>query len=286
MDEKKSKLAKTLTKKIVGIPVILVLFGVLASAAILTTYVTAQGTATVEQSVVFGNSSTSKDFSATNVIAGDSTTNSFTLKNRASVPATVKINTGYSPDGDGITSKYTGSLTLTEKTVDFSKDIWEIPSGADTVTVEYTVVGDSFSAEVTEGAIDGYELIYYKDNSDRLNSPAKAIKLSDIEGNLPYSDDASGFAGEHDYCATGEYCTCHGAKIWYVPSDAINSDGELDWSRASEFYYETELIQYNGDGQVVLYLDCPLELNLVNNYDVAMTGGDYTTTVTVVPVTG
>jgi len=59
----------------------------------------------------------------------------------------------------------------------------------------------------------------------------------------PYEED-------YDYCLTGEYNTCHGAKIWYVPSSAILVDDELDWGRASEFYFESKLIQYNANGEI------------------------------------
>ncbi len=153
---------------------------------------------------------------------------------------------------DEVEISYVGELELTEKVVDFSESSWEIPADSNKIAVSYILVGDEFSAEVAdEDKIDGYELVYYKDNSDRFSSPAKAIGLSSILGNLPYTDDKNN--DEYDYCSTGEYSTCHGAKLWYVPSDAINEDGSLDWSRASEFFYESFLIQYNSAGEIVVY---------------------------------
>ena len=148
---------------------------------------------------------------------------------------------------------YTGELELTKKDVVFGDEVWIIPGDAEKVQVKYTAIGDSFEAEVTDGAITDYVLIYYKDNSDRFNEPAEAIL---VEGNdfpyLPYeSDKNSEVADEYDYC--GEYDTCHGAKIWYVPSTAILSGGELDWSKASDFYFESELIQYNAEGNIIIY---------------------------------
>ncbi len=151
---------------------------------------------------------------------------------------------------NGIGTSYVGELILTKKNVDFGNPVWTIPEGAQTVNIEYAMVGNEFSAQVTN-PISGYELIYYKDNSDRFNSPAKAIKLSEIVGNLPYADDKN--TDEYDYCVTGEYTTCHGAKIWYVPSADINPDGSLNWADASNFFYETGLIQFNADENLVIY---------------------------------
>lgn len=175
-----------------------------------------------------------------------------------------------------VTTSYLGSLVLTEKVVDFNEDVWEIPGDADEVEVIYTLVGDEFVAWVEEG-VEGYELIYYKDNSDRFDNPAEVINVEEVEGNLPYETD--GNVDEYDYCETNEYLTCHGAKIWYVPSDAINQDGSLDWSRASEFYYETELIQFS-DGQVTVYPS--QELQFTPQYEFGLYAeGDYTIETTI-----
>ena len=122
--------------------------------------------------------------------------------------------------------------------------------------VEYTLVGDELSVEVEE--IEGYVLVYYKDNSDRFDSPAQAILIDDVEGNLPYEDDTN--IGEYDYCATGEYLTCHGAKIWYVPEEAVDGEGNINWGLASDFYFETELIQYNAEGQIIVYPDSSIAI--------------------------
>lgn len=180
----------------------------------------------------------------------------------------------------GIGVTYSGELELTKKTVVFGQSPWAILN--DKVQVKYTVVGNEFSAEVTN-PITGYELIYYKDNSDRFNSPAKAIRLSEISGNLPYVEDKN--AEDYDYCLVEEhYKTCHGAKIWYVPSNAINSDGSLDWSQASNFYFETELIQYNSNGKIITYPENTL--TIIPNYELnlLLTEGHYTVTTEVNPV--
>jgi len=144
---------------------------------------------------------------------------------------------------------YVSNLGLSQKVVDFGNEPWTLTG--DTANVKYTVIGDEFTAEVTDGIKAGYVLVYYKDNSDRFNSPADAIGIDSIVGHLAYEDDANN--DENDYCVTGEYVTCHGAKLWYVPEGAVDTEGVVDWSQASSFLFETELIQYNSDGEIVIY---------------------------------
>ncbi|KKL27252.1 hypothetical protein LCGC14_2387010, partial [marine sediment metagenome] len=170
---------------------------------------------------------------------------------------------------EGIETTYFGELELSKKNVNFEEDVWTLISG-DEVTIDYSVTGNEFSAEITDNVKEGYELVYYKDNSDRFNSPASAIPISEVTGNLPYEDDQNN--DEYDYCETGEYSTCHGAKIWYVPSNAI-TNGDLDWSRANEFYYETSLIQYNSDGIITIYDS--LGITPSYNLDVTLETGIY-----------
>jgi len=152
---------------------------------------------------------------------------------------------------EGIEVTYYGKTTLTEKTVDFGKNNWEIPEEAGEVEVEYVIKGDNFNARVLN-PVEGYELIYYKDNSERFNSPAEVILISEVSENLPYENDKN--KEDYDYCEVEEdYSTCHGAKLWYVPTDAINEDKTLNWDKADEFYYETELKQYNSEGNIITY---------------------------------
>lgn len=175
---------------------------------------------------------------------------------------------------EDIEVSYLMNLPLTQKIVDFELDVWEVLPEGDTAVVKFVAVGDEFTAEVVEGSMGGYSLIYYKDNSDRFESPALAISIGDVEGNLPYENDKN--ADEYDYCETGEYSTCHGAKIWYVPTDAI-TEGELDWSRASEFLFETNLVQYNMEGELVVYADS--SITIFPEYTVGdYTNGTYTIT--------
>jgi len=193
---------------------------------------------------VDGNLDQTIDCNAGEVCYGDS----IIVSNNGDEERTIYISDDNS--NEDVVVSYVGFLGLTQKTVDFEIDVWEITEGAETAEVEYTMIGEEFTASVVDGEKENYVLIYYKDNSDRFSNPAQPIFIGDIVGNLPYGTD--GNTDEYDYCATGEYDTCHGAKLWYVPIDAIHS-GELDWSRADEFLYETFLIQYNADGEIIVY---------------------------------
>jgi hypothetical protein len=140
------------------------------------------------------------------------------------------------------------------------------------------IVGDEFNAEIIEGSKDGYVLVYYKDNSDRFSSPAQAIGVNSVSGNLPYENDAN--KDEYNYCDLDGYTNCFGAKLWYVPILAVDGSGNVDWSQASNFLFETNLIQYNEDGEIILYPN--IELVITPIYKVSNTAsGEYTITTTI-----
>jgi len=206
---------------------------------------------------VEGDTEVSLDAQNDATIAG----NELVVTNNAdySIPITVS-----STENEYIATTHKGKLTLAEKVVDFGAVKWDLVVDGKTATVDYAIDGEHFTAEISDGAIEGYELIYYKDNSDRYNNPATAIGVADVEGDLPYAED--GNAADIDYCATEEYVTCHGAKIWYVPSNAVTA-GVIDWSRADEFLFETALIQYNTEGVVTMYPG--MELTLYPLFDLS-----------------
>jgi len=201
-----------------------------------------------------------------------------TLNNQADFNVLVKLENNASESG--INVDYLSNLVLTKKIVVFGETHWEIPEDAETINVEYTLSGEEFSAEVTEGMREDYTLIYYKDNSDRFNSPAKVIEISSVEGNLPYEDDQN--IGDYDYCKIEGYTTCNGAKIWYVPKTAILEGNELDWSRAEEFYFETELIQYNSEGKIIIYPNQDLVFNPL--YKIGAITGEETIKTSIKPI--
>lgn len=191
-----------------------------------------------------------------------------TLTNNAPSERTISI-TNDAPDEVDVF--YVSETQLSKKEVVFGSEPWNLINGDNTkVNLRYVLVGDEFKAEI-ENPIEGYVLIYYKDNSDRFNYPAQAILIEDVNGNLPYEDD--GNIDENDY--SEEYVTPHGAKIWYVPEETILNGNELDWNRASEFYFETELIQYNSDGQIIIYPGQVLSFTPVYNVN-EYANGTYT----------
>ena len=178
--------------------------------------------------------------------------------------------------GVNVAVSYVANLNVAQKNVDFELDVWTILEEGDTAVIEYVVVGDEFTAEVVDGEQEDYVLVYYKDNSDRFNSPATAIGIEEVVGNLAYEDDKNN--DEYDYCETEEYVTCHGAKIWYLPSDMVDSEGNVDWSKAGEVLFETELIQYNADGQIVLYPGQTLTITPIYVVDDYAPEGEYIVT--------
>ena len=154
--------------------------------------------------------------------------------------------------------------------------IIDIPGDANKVVVNYTVVGDTFSAEIVGEAKPDYVLVYYKDNEDRFTNPATAISVDNITGDLPNVGDANIVT---DY--SNEYPTTpHGAKIWYIPSDAILEGNVVDWDQANSFYFESKLIQYNANGDLILYGNSSLVITPVYTIG-TYANGPYTITTTI-----
>ena len=201
---------------------------------------------------------------------------------------TVLISSEFTEEsGDTGTSEisFVAEMTLTKKIVDFgSEEPWEIPGDAEEVTVMYTVIGDEFTAEVVAEDVDTeYTLVYYKDSSDRWATVGEAIPIDEIVGNLPYEDD--GNFEDNGYCETNEYATCGGAKIWYVPNDALD-DGEIVWSQenAEGIYFETYLIQFNSDNELIIYGGQTLTIIPRYSLDVALNEDPISVITTVNPV--
>jgi len=243
--------------------------GGIGSAALLTYYGTITSTTTIEQSVLVdgvGYTVTTTDIGQLH-----------TLKNNANVPVTVNFATTI-PDGNGITTTYRGVVELTKK----DTKTWE-PIGAK-IPITYTIVGDTFEYS---GVPEGYTLIYYKDKvvglEGRLNNPQPAITVTSSIGSLPQSDDANmdelaNYCGEPDL-----YQHCKGAKLWVVPTSDITGSN-LNWADMANYYYETDLIEYNTAGQITLYPKENLDFTIVNDFNVALVPGTYTITTNVLPV--
>jgi hypothetical protein len=193
-----------------------------------------------------------------------------TITNHAETERQITITNDASED---VKVSYISDLELTKKQVDFNSDNWAVLN--DKVQIRYTLVGDEFNTEV-ENPIEGYVLVYYKDNDDRFTNPATAINVNEISGNLPNEDDANLV---NDYSL--EYPTTpHGAKIWYVPVVAVNQDGTINWNLADQFYFESKLIQYNSNGEIVLYGNS--EITITPVYEVSpYAEGEVTITTTI-----
>ncbi len=172
-----------------------------------------------------------------------------TLKNLAPSERQIVISNDAEELEDNIEVSYVSTLELTKKDVNFELSVWNIPDDAEKVQIEYTIIGNEFSAEVTTNPKEGYVLIYYADNDDRFANPGEAVLVEDVVGNLPAVDDEN--TNLNDYSV--EYPTTpHGAKIWYVPQSAL-TEGVIDWNRASDFYFESALIHYNAQGELTIY---------------------------------
>lgn len=144
----------------------------------------------------------------------------------------------------GVDVSYIGTLELTKK----DTSTWE--ATGDSIEITYTVVGDTFEfSEIPEG----YTLIYYKDEvvglEGRFANPQPAIIISGE--NLPHEDDAN-IDELANYCAEPDfYNQCKGAKLWIVLTSDID-DGNLAWGNWDSFYFETDLIQYNAEGKIIM----------------------------------
>lgn len=247
--KKENKQKKKFNKKLLmfAIP----LFAIaLVAASVLTYYVVFSTTLDVNN--VDGMGDYTQDLSGVeypNSVSGDS----IELLNDLESDRTLSI---IDDSTESVEVTYRSTLELTRKEVVFGVTPWVVLG--DKVQVEYTIVGDEFSAEVTDGLDENYVLVYYADAEDRFANPEEAILVEDVSENLPYITDSN--SEFYDYCSIEGYSTCHGAKIWYVPLTAINVDNSLDWSRASEFFFESKLIQYNSDGSIVLYSGDTLEI--------------------------
>jgi len=86
----------------------LIVLSVAASAALLAYFGTVTTTATVQQSVLLdGEAMPNSQFTrSVNPVGGETDCHAHTLKNQASVPFNIQLLTGYTPEGEGITTKY------------------------------------------------------------------------------------------------------------------------------------------------------------------------------------
>ena len=166
---------------------------------------------------------------------------------------------------------YLGTLSLSHK----DTSTWALTGTP--IEVEYTIVGDTF--EVT-GVPEGYTAIYYKDEvvglEGRVENPQPAISIVGV-GNLPQLDDAN-IDDLANYCAEPDkYNQCKGAKLWIVPNEDL-SESTLNWANMANYYYETDLIQYNAEGEITLSPGASLNVTPVYEIGAGVTGEQTVTT--------
>ncbi len=199
----------------------------------------------------------------------------FTMKNIEDFA--VLVNVSHDAE-EGIEVEYKGQLELTSKDI----STWGITSDKK-ATIEYTIVGDSFSYEVISSSgfdLEDYTLIYYKDNDANANDEDRLITIGsneDFSSNMPHEDDWN--VGElANYCDNGydNYNSCKGAKLWFVKTSDI-VEGDLTWSDMANYLYETDLIQYNSEGEIIMYPGMFLKLTPEYTIDINFVGN---TTVT------
>ena len=272
-----------------GSPIAVIAVGLLvagvASAALLTVYVTMTGTMEVKQSVVFANYDTEHTYEIGNspANAGNTYIDNETLYNTSETTAPIKFITSYNVpgSGQGWTSSEEGIETSYWNTVELrSKDgSWNIiGSAAATLTYELAASTFNYEFEASELAINtDYSLIYYADEPERFenwggSNPGALIAefTTDVDGNIyaegtenepveGYKNLAMNLPASPDWNASSEanYCTeasdgynlCRGAKIWLVPSSDYNETSkkikDVSWANMANFLFETDLITYD-----------------------------------------
>lgn len=270
------KKLKTLFKTspiVAGIVSLLVVATV--SAAILGVYVTSTGTATVEQSVVFGDNSISKTYTF-NAMAGNTYTQSYVLKNRSETTAPIKFTTTQCVEGsgdcdtqgndeEGVDTTYWSEVILDNK----DTSTWVAIADAMQAKLTYQLADMKFNYELEASglAVDtDYSLVYYADRQDRFvnwggDNPGKLLAEVTADGSgevntvgsvnlnmdLPHADDWNGTL-EADYCDNGtdNYDLCRGAKVWLIPSSEYDEGTKtVSWGDPTTYLFETDLITYD-----------------------------------------
>jgi len=165
---------------------------------------------------------------------------------------------------------YNSTLTLENKDASWHNITGDGIQG----TLNYNSSGPTFDFSFNATGLTAsanYSLIYYADKPDRFvnwggNNPGALIATftTDASGNiisasgsvelnmdLPSPPDAN--IADISYCgAPDNYTTCHGAKIWLVPTEYLptkwpNDGSWMNWNSTivSKILFETNLIWYN-----------------------------------------
>jgi len=176
---------------------------------------------------------------------------------------------------EGIVVRYIGEVELTTKDL-----VTWVPTDGKKATIRYTVIGDTF---IATGVPEGYTLVYYPNIGDYNTYTGYVVKVEGTTDSLPHSNDLN--AGEDsNYCDENDFnpdsFRCTGAKLWLIPDDGFIDEDTIDWSYASEFLFDTELIQYNSNGLTIHEGET---FTLIPEYTINADVGSYTITTTVSP---
>jgi len=308
-------------------PIAMVVIGLLvagvASAALLTLYVTMTGTMEVKQSVVFEGYETEHAYEIGDspAHAGNTYIYEDKLYNTSETTAPIELVTTYSYGGsswwapeEGIETSYWSSVELSSKDTNWAI----IPGGKATLT--YELAASTFNYEFEATVLtpgESYSLIYYADEPNRFvdwggNNPGRLIAnfTADDSGNiyaegtetepvkgsinlgidLPHANDWNG-TSEANYCnnANGHdsYDLCRGAKIWLVlANDYSESTKTLTGWNPDSYLFETDLITYDDTDTIIQGLNLGtgmLNFFVKNVLDIALAPQQYMVKTEIVP---
>lgn len=241
MNKEKQKKKMSLNKK-------LLLFGVLPLCILIVSALTYY--AIFSTTINFTQPIVTKELGQNTNFVGDNQTifgNTITISNNGNTERIVVISNDNSDSN--ITVSYVGELNLTNKNL----ETW-IPNWT-SVVIKYTMVGKKFNVS---GVPDGYTLVYYPDTGTYTGN---VVLAKDVVINLPVGDDLNGNSLTSNYLtiknsegnlANPLETQAVGGKLWLIPNDAFLDTNTIDWSKASNFYFETELIQFNTEGNLVI----------------------------------
>ncbi len=304
--QKKRRKRKMSRKMMIATAIVVGCFVITASAGLLQYYGQVSTTATVEQSVRlwYGDNYVNWDSEITgddiDTTAGNCEYAKHRIKNFAGVDAPVALNTEvyYNNAWRGVDTldsldmnQYIvgdyQTIELRQKNVDIGGTTpWTLVGNGDTIGADLTIKNcrNGFWYELDYWGLteDTYSLVYYANYPDYWEiGQVEVIDTFTISGSssfdrtvsnvdsFPYENDENAITGianqEPDY--THEY----GAKLWLVPSEAIDS-GEINWNSVDNVLWETDL---------ALFVNCGFDvIDIPNVYeefsvDVLQPGTEY-----------
>jgi len=204
------------------------------------------------------------------VFSGENITGkSCTIKNNAPSKRTISIKDNSTDD---IKVRYMSELVLHQK----ETTTWTLTGNEETIT--YTVVGEDFVVEEIPAEMT---LIYYPNFVGDIfatNVAGIQVLTNGANGNLPVVLDVG-----DDYCGNGanpNAVQCVGAKLWLLPGVLTLQQAKdlvFAWDTSS-FVFETELIQYNEQGTIVLSNGSSITITPVFEIGDYVTGSQVITT--------